>query len=90
MADEFEVIGKTVKKRDGAEKATGRTRYLHDLEVPRMTHGRILRARFPHARIVRIDTSRARSLPGVLASARGSLVVIDALPVRPSEEEGNC
>ncbi|MEK7715186.1 MAG: molybdopterin cofactor-binding domain-containing protein, partial [candidate division NC10 bacterium] len=71
MADEFAVIGKTVKKRDGAEKATGRTRFLHDLEVPRMTHGRILRARFPHARIVRIDTSRARALPGVLAVVTG-------------------
>ncbi|MBI4255657.1 MAG: xanthine dehydrogenase family protein molybdopterin-binding subunit [Candidatus Rokubacteria bacterium] len=71
MAAEFEIIGKTVKKRDGAEKATGRTRYLHDLEVPRMAHGRILRARVPHARIVRIDTRRARALPGVLAIMTG-------------------
>ncbi|MEK7700535.1 MAG: xanthine dehydrogenase family protein molybdopterin-binding subunit [candidate division NC10 bacterium] len=71
MAAEFEVIGRTVPKRDGAEKATGRTRFLHDLDVPRMAHGRILRARFPHARLVRIDTSRARSLPGVLAVLTG-------------------
>ncbi len=72
MAAEFDVIGKTVKKRDGAEKATGRTRFLHDLELPRLAHGKILRARYPHARIVRVDTSRARALPGVLAVLTGA------------------
>jgi len=71
VATGFEVIGTTVPQRDGAEKATGRTRYLHDLEVPRMAHGRILRARLPHARIVRVDTARARALPGVLAVLTG-------------------
>lgn len=63
----FDVIGTGVPKRDGAEKVTGRTRYLHDLALPRMLHGRILRARFPHARIVRVDTRRAAALPGVAA-----------------------
>jgi xanthine dehydrogenase molybdenum-binding subunit len=61
------VIGQRVPKRDGADKVTGRTRYLHDLELPRLAHGKILRARHPHARIVRIDTRRAAALPGVLA-----------------------
>jgi len=67
----FDIIGKTVPKRDGAEKVTGRTRYLHDLVLPRLAHGKILRARYPHARIVRIDASRARALPGVLAVLTG-------------------
>src|SRR5437660_468724 len=71
MTQPFDVIGKTVPKRDGAEKVTGRTRYLHDLVLPRLAHGKILRARFPHARIARIDTSRARALPGVLAVLTG-------------------
>ena len=61
------VIGKATPKKDGAEKVTGRTRFLHDLELPRMAHGAILRARFPHARIVTVDATRARALPGVLA-----------------------
>lgn len=71
MAETFDIIGKTVKKRDGAEKATGRTRYLHDLELPRMAHGKILRSRYPHARIVGIDAVRARALHGVLAVLTG-------------------
>src|SRR5213594_4242975 len=67
MTRPFDVIGTTVPKRDGAEKVTGRTRYLHDLVLPRLAHGKILRARHPHARLVRIDTRRAAALPGVLA-----------------------
>jgi xanthine dehydrogenase molybdenum-binding subunit len=69
---ELAVIGRGVPKRDGADKVTGRTRYLHDLELPRLAHGKILRARHPHARIVRIDTRRAAALPGVLAVLTGS------------------
>jgi CO/xanthine dehydrogenase Mo-binding subunit len=68
------VIGKDVPKRDGAEKVTGRTRYLHDLALPRLAHGKILRSRHPHARIVRLDTSRAAALPGVLAVLTGAEV----------------
>ncbi|MBI1736072.1 MAG: molybdopterin-dependent oxidoreductase [Candidatus Rokubacteria bacterium] len=63
----FDVIGKDARKKDGGEKVTGRTRYLHDLDLPRLAHGKILRGRFPHARIVRIDAARAARLPGVLA-----------------------
>ena len=66
------VIGRGVPKRDGADKVTGRTRYLHDLELPRLAHGKILRALHPHARIVRLDTRRAAALPGVLAVITGT------------------
>jgi CO/xanthine dehydrogenase Mo-binding subunit len=66
------VIGTGVPKRDGPDKVTGRTRYLHDLELPRLAHGKILRSRHPHARVVRIDTARAAALPGVLAVVTGA------------------
>ena len=71
MTRPFDVIGTTVPKRDGAEKVTGRTRYLHDLVLPRLAHGKILRSRYPHARLVRVDARRARALPGVLAVLTG-------------------
>jgi CO/xanthine dehydrogenase Mo-binding subunit len=61
------VIGKATPKKDGADKVTGRTRFLHDLVLPRMAAGKILRAQHPHARLVRVDTRRAAALPGVLA-----------------------
>src|SRR6185369_8210499 len=71
MAEPFDVVGKSTPKRDGPDKVTGRTRYLHDLELPRLLHGKILRTSVPHARIVRIDTRRARALPGVRAVLTG-------------------
>ncbi len=64
---DFSVIGRGTPKKDGAEKVTGRTRFLNDLELPRMAHGKILRAKFPHARLVAIDVARARRVPGVVA-----------------------
>ena len=42
---ELSVVGKATPKKDGAEKVTGRTRYLHDLVLPRLAHGKIVRAR---------------------------------------------
>src|SRR5213594_873241 len=67
MTQPERIIGKPTPKKDGAEKVTGRTRYLHDLVLPRLAHGKILRSTHPHARLVRIDTRRAAALPGVLA-----------------------
>ena len=63
----FDVIGKATPRRDGADKITGHTQFLNDLTLPRLAHGAILRTQFPHARVLRIDTSRAEALPGVIA-----------------------
>ncbi|MEZ5098240.1 MAG: xanthine dehydrogenase family protein molybdopterin-binding subunit [Thermoleophilia bacterium] len=52
---------------DGKEKVTGTGRYTADLALPGMAHARFRYADHPHARIVRVDASRARALPGVLA-----------------------
>ena len=67
----FRVIGTRVAKLDAVEKVTGAVQYIPDIEVPGMVWGRILRTRVPHARITRIDTSRAEALPGVLGVVTG-------------------
>lgn len=59
------LIGQRVPKLDAPSKATGRTTYGHDVRLPGMLHGRILYSRHPHAKITRIDTSRAEKLRGV-------------------------
>jgi CO/xanthine dehydrogenase Mo-binding subunit len=61
------LIGQRIAKLDAPEKATGKTRYVHDIELPGQLHAAILRSARVHARIVRIDASRARALPGVHA-----------------------
>ena len=52
---------------DGVAKATGQAHYTADLAFPGLAHAKLLLAGRAHARIVRLDTTRARALPGVLA-----------------------
>ncbi|MDH4260231.1 MAG: molybdopterin-dependent oxidoreductase, partial [Gammaproteobacteria bacterium] len=61
------LIGKRISKLDAPDKASGKTRYIQDLEVPGALHAKILRSTEVHARIISIDTSAARALPGVHA-----------------------
>jgi xanthine dehydrogenase molybdenum-binding subunit len=60
-------LGTRVVKLDAADKATGRTRYINDLVLPRMLHAKILRSQRVHAKILRVDTGKAKALPGVAA-----------------------
>ncbi len=52
---------------DGVEKVTGAGRYTADLDLTGQAHGAFRFADHPHARITRLDASRARTLPGVYA-----------------------
>jgi xanthine dehydrogenase molybdenum-binding subunit len=61
------LIGKRITKLDAPEKAGGKTRYIHDLNLPGQLYGKILRSSRIHAIIKRIDTSAAKALPGVHA-----------------------
>jgi len=54
-----------------APRVTGQVRYADDIHLPRMLWGRILRCPHPHARIVKIDATRALSVPGVVAVITG-------------------
>ena len=64
---ELKYVGRSVPRVDGIEKVTGQAKFLGDLVVPGMLHGKILRSSYPHARILSIDTSKAEALPGVAA-----------------------
>src|SRR5215469_10767733 len=59
------VIGKPRRRVDARAKVTGQTRFADDLMLPRMLHCKLLRSTVPHAHIVRIDTTRATTQPGV-------------------------
>ncbi|PTE10955.1 xanthine dehydrogenase family protein molybdopterin-binding subunit [Mesorhizobium helmanticense] len=56
-------------RRDARDKLLGRTRYTVDRMPPRMLHAAVLRSEVASARIIRIDTTRARQMPGVRAIA---------------------
>ena len=68
----FASVGQSVGHVEGPDKVTGRARYTADVVLPGMLWGKCLRSPFPHARIVSIDTSRAKELPGVHAVITGA------------------
>jgi 4-hydroxybenzoyl-CoA reductase subunit alpha len=89
MSKRFSVIGQSRPKIDAWAKVTGETKYADDLVLPRMAYGKLLRSPHPHARIVRIDTTRAAALPGVYAVITGHdlpRVKFGILPVSQDEE----
>ena len=81
------VIGKARRRVDGRAKVTGQTRFADDVMLPRMVHCKLLRSPVPHARIVRIDTTRAASHPGVHLVLTGDSFPISygVLPVSHDE-----
>lgn len=62
---EFSVISKSLVRKDALEKVTGTVKHVADMQLPRMLHAKFLRSPYAHARIARIDTSRAEALKGV-------------------------
>lgn len=65
------VIGRDTPQVTAKAKVLGRALYAGDIKVAGMLHAKVLRSPHPHARIVRIDTSAARALPGVQAVLTG-------------------
>ena len=70
-AAEGGVVGRSGPKIDGRARITGQARFVADMKLPRMVHGKFLRSPHPHARIVSIDLSAALALPGVVGAMTG-------------------
>ncbi|MCB1644420.1 MAG: xanthine dehydrogenase family protein molybdopterin-binding subunit [Pseudomonadales bacterium] len=68
-AQDYKYIGQRTIRPDGFDKVTGRASYGADLSLPGMIWGKTLRSPHAHARITRLDTSKAEAMPGVLAVA---------------------
>ena len=67
----FKQVGTRPLRPDGIDKVTGRAAYAADTTMPGMIWGKVLRSPHPNARIVSIDTSAARAMPGVRAVVTG-------------------
>ncbi len=72
---QFDVVGTRPLRPDGIDKVTGRARFGADMHMPGMLHGAILRSPHAHARIKKIDVSKALKLDGVKA-----IVTSDDMP----------
>jgi len=67
VGEPLKVVGTRAPNLDAVERVTGQAKYTGDLELPGMLVARVLRSPHPHARIVRIDTTRAEAVQGVKA-----------------------
>ena len=85
--DGLRVIGRPQRKVDATAKVTGETIFADDLFMPQMLYSKTLRSPHPHARILKIDTSKAAQFPGVRAVLTGEDVPIPfgILPVSQDE-----
>ncbi|MDY6863999.1 MAG: xanthine dehydrogenase family protein molybdopterin-binding subunit [Thermodesulfobacteriota bacterium] len=71
MKQEYSVIGRPASPLESDRKLTGKLKFTPDITLPRILHGKVLRSPHAHARILNIDTKRAKKLPGVKAVVTG-------------------
>ena len=67
----YQIVGQPIPRTDNIGKVTGETRYTSDVLLPGTLWAKTLRSPYSHARILRIDTSRAETGPGVRAVITG-------------------
>src|SRR5262249_44701217 len=72
QAKTYKYIGTRPLRPDGGDKVTGRANYGADFTLPGMLHGRVLRSPHAHARLKRIDATKALAIDGVLAVITGA------------------
>ena len=87
MAD-FQVLNTRAPRLDAPAKATGQAKYADDLGMPGMLYAAILQSPIAHGKILNIDTSRAKKLPGVkgiITAKEAGLVKYGVSPARYDE-----
>jgi carbon-monoxide dehydrogenase large subunit len=72
VTEPFTQIGRRLLRREDFRFLTGQARYLDDIDFPGALHAVFVRSPHAHARIVSIDTSAARAMPGVVAVVTGA------------------
>src|SRR6266545_6013240 len=64
-------IGESVPMLDSVERVTGAVDYMFNLHLPNMLFGKIVRSQAPHAKLLKVDTTNALQVPGVVAVLTG-------------------
>lgn len=66
MQQDLKYVGKYVPIHDVKEKVTGKIKYVGDMEISGMLYGKLVLSSIAHGKIVKIDTSKAEAIPGVV------------------------
>src|SRR5271156_1418852 len=70
LSEQRAIAGHSIQRLDIPDKIFGRPRFIHDLALPGLLHGRVLRADFLHATLVDLNEDRARQVEGLIAIVR--------------------
>jgi carbon-monoxide dehydrogenase large subunit len=75
----FRAVGRPLRRKEDRRLLTGRGRFSDDFALEGQLHAAMVRSPYPHARIVRIDTERAKAMPGVRGVFTGADALADGL-----------
>ena len=75
-ASDFSIVGKSLTRRDGMEKVTGKAKFAADMRFPGMLYARILRPPGHGATLKSADTSKAEAMAGVQVVRDGDLIAV--------------
>ena len=68
IAAGYKIVGKSLPKTDAMDKVLGAAKYTEDMELPGMLYAKLLRSKYPHAKVLNIDIRKAEKLLGVKAA----------------------
>jgi len=66
ITKEFKYVGKSIPICDGAAKVTGKIKYTGDMMLDGMLYAKLVFSNLPHAKIIHIDVTKAKAIPGVI------------------------
>jgi len=87
VAEVPKLVGQRVKRREDPRLITGYATYVDDIQLARMAHMAVVRSEHAHARLRRVDVSKARSMPGVLLVMTADDIPIPSLPGVPVDPQ---
>jgi len=74
--EDFKIMGRSIARRDGLEKVTGKAKYAGDVQLPGMLYARILRPPSHDAQLTTVDLSEARRIQGVRVVEDDDLIAV--------------
>ena len=81
----FRSIGRPVRRKEDDRLLIGQGRFSDDFSVPGQAYAAMVRSPYPHARIIAIDSTAARAMPGVIAVLTGADAAADGLGPIPHD-----
>src|SRR3972149_9354390 len=93
MSEEtYQVVGRSVLRRDGLGHVTGKTPFVDDIRFPDLLHLKMVRSPLPHARIKGVDFSQAEKVPGFVRALthrdvpKNMYTILCLIGIGPDEE----